>query len=146
MPQSVAAWLLAALVRTGVAIYAAALALRRPLGRVITKRNLFLAFFLIGPAHPLTQMTLLNLTVVTTWPRNLNALMLTGLLQPIRDAVKSWFEAIGFPYTTYLIVYLLALDPLLVELPRLITLILVNMRIGHGERSPKESQNTHLNT
>jgi len=145
MPQSVAAWLLAALVRTGVAIYATALALRRPLGRVLTKRNLFLAFFLVGPAHPLTQMTLLNLTVITTWPKNLNALMLTGLLQPIQDAVKSWFAAMGLPYTTFLTIYFLALDPLLVELPRLITIILVNIRIGHGERSPKENQNTHLN-
>jgi hypothetical protein len=146
MPQSTAAWLLAALARTGVAIYATALALRKPLEQVFTKRNLFLAFFLIGPAHPLTQMTLLNLTVVTTWPSSLNALMLTGLLQPIQDAIKSLFETMGLPYTTFLIFYILALDPLLVELPRLITLILVNTHIGHGERPPKENQNTHLNT
>jgi len=144
-PQSVAAWLLAALARTGIALYATSLALRRPLGQTLTKRNLFLAFFLVGPAHPLTQMTLINLTAKTGWTRSLDPFMLTGLLQPIQEALKSWFTAMGLTYATFLIVYFLALDPLIIELPRLTALILVNKRLGHGERSPKENQNTHLN-
>ena len=64
--ESLLAWLLTTLARTGIALSATALALGRPLEQTLTKRNLFLAFFLVGPAHPLTEMTLINLTATTT--------------------------------------------------------------------------------
>lgn len=143
--QSVATWLLVALARTGIALYATSLTLNRPLGQTLTKRNLFLAFFLVGPAHPLTQMTLINLTATTGWTRSLDPFMLTGLLQPIQEALKSWFTAMGLTYVTFLIVYFLALDPLIIELPRLTALILVNKRLGPGARSPEEARDSQLN-
>jgi hypothetical protein len=138
--QSVATWLLVALARTGIALYATSLTLNRPLGQTLTKRNLLLAFFLVGPAHPLTQMTLINLTATTGWMRSLDPFMLTGLLHIIQEALKSWFTAMGLTYATFLIVYFLALDPLIIELPRLTALILVNKRLGPGARSPDEAR------
>jgi len=134
--QSLVTWLLAALVRTGIALYATAFTLGKPLGQTLTKRNLFLAFFLVGPAHILTQMTLVNLTVTTTWPQSLTPLMLIGLLQPIQEAVKTWFTSMGYPYSFYLTVYFTTLDPLIVDLPRLLALILINRYLGPRGWSP----------
>ena len=124
--ESLLAWLLTTLARTGIALYATALALGRPLGQTLTKRNLFLAFFLVGPALPLTQMTLINLTAVTIWTKSLDPFLLTWLLEPVQEAVRAWFTSMGHSYEFYLSVYFAALDPLIVDLPRLLALILVN--------------------
>jgi hypothetical protein len=141
--QSLVTWLLVALVRTGIALYATAFTLGKPLGQTLTKRNLFLAFFLVGPAHYLTQMTLVNLTVVDTWPQSLIPLMLTSLLQPIQEAVKTWFTSMGYPYSFYLAVYFTTLDPLIVDLPRLHALILIARYLGPREWSLSPPQEPH---
>ena len=143
--ESLLAWLLATLARTGIALYATALALGRPLERTLTKRNLFLAFFLVGPAYPLTQMTLINLIAIETWTKSLDPLLLTWLLQPVQEAVRAWFTSMGHSYEFYLSVYFAALDPLVVDLPRLLALILVNRRFRPGARSPEEARDQHLN-
>lgn len=124
--ESLLTWLLVALARTGISLYATSLALGRPLDQTLTKRNLLLAFFLVGPAHPLTQMTLINLTAITTWTKSLDPFLLTWLLQPVQDAVRAWFTSVGHSYEFYLSVYFSALDPLIVDLPRLLALILVS--------------------
>jgi hypothetical protein len=51
----------------------------------------------------------------------------------------------GLTYATFLIVYFLALDPLIIELPRLTALIFVNKRLGPGAKSPEEARDKHLN-
>jgi hypothetical protein len=137
--QSLATWLLAALVRTGIALYTTAFALGSPLGQTITKRNLFLAFLLVGPAHALTQMTLVNLTAVDTWPQSLTPLMLTGLLQPIQEAIRAWLTSMGYSYPFFLTVYFTALEPLIVDLPRLIALILITRHLGPRGSPPSTS-------
>ena len=142
--ESLLAWLLVTLTRTGIALYVTALNLGRPLEQTLTKRNLLLAFFLVGPAHPLTQMTLINLTAITTWTKSLDPLLLTWLLQPVQEAVRAWFTSMGHSYEFYLSVYFAALDPLIVDLPRLLALILVSRRFGPGSRSQKEAQEPHL--
>jgi len=144
--ESLLVWLLTTLARTGIALYSTALALGRPLEQTLTKRNLLLAFFLVGPAHPLTQMTLINLTAITTWTKSLDPFLLTWLLQPVQEAIRVWFTSLGHSYEFYLSVYFAALDPLIVDLPRLLTLILVNRRFGPGSRSLKEAQEPYLNT
>jgi len=143
--ESLLAWLLTTLARTGIALYATALALGKPLEQTLTKRNLFLAFFLVGPAHPLTQMTLINLTAITTWTKSLDPLLFTWLLQPVQEAVRAWFTSMGHSYEFYLSVYFAALDPLIVDLPRLLALILVNRRFGPGSRSPEGVRDLYLN-
>ena len=143
--ESLLAWLLTTLARTGIALYATALALGRPMEQTLTKRNLLLAFFLVGPVHPLTQMTLINLTATTGWTRSLNPLLLTWLLQPVQEAVRAWFTSMGYSREFYLSVYYAVLDPLIVDLPRLIAMILVNGRFGPGSRSPEEVRDPHLN-
>ena len=144
--ESLLAWLLTTMARTGIALYAIALALGRPLKQTLTKRNLLLAFFLVGPAHPLTQMTLINLTAITTWTKSLDPFLFTWLLQPVQEAVRAWFTSMGYSYEFYLSVYFAALDPLIVDLPRLLVLILINRRFGPGSRSLKEAQEPYLNT
>ncbi|MBC8223862.1 hypothetical protein H8E65_04685 [Candidatus Bathyarchaeota archaeon] len=124
--ESLLAWLLVTLVRTGIGLYATALARGRPLEQTLTKRNLLLAFFLVGPAHPLTQMTLINLTAITTWTKSLDPFLFTWLLQPVQEAVRAWFTSMGHSYEFFLSVYFAALDPFIVDLPRLLALILVN--------------------
>ena len=143
--ESLLAWLLTTLARTGIALYTTALALGRPLEQTLTKRNLLLAFFLVGPAHPLTQMTLINLTAITTWTKSLDPLLFTWLLQPVQEAVRAWFTSMGHSYEFYLSVYFAALDPLIVDLPRLLALILINKRLGPGAKSPEEARDQHLN-
>jgi hypothetical protein len=129
-PHSIAVWLLVALVRTGIALYTTAFVLGSPLGRTITRRNLFLAFFLVGPAHALTQMTLVNLTAVDTWPQSLTPLMLNWLIQPIQEAIRAWLTSIGYSYSFFLTVYFTALEPLIVDLPRLLALIVITRYLG----------------
>jgi len=51
----------------------------------------------------------------------------------------------GHSYEFYLSVYFAALDPLIVDLPRLLALILVNRRFGPGARSSEEARDPHLN-
>lgn len=143
--KSLLAWLLTTLARTGIALCATALALGRPLEQTLTKRNLFLAFFLVGPAHPLTEMTLINLTATTTWTKSLDPLLLKWLLQPVQEAVKAWFTSMGHSYEFYLSVYFAVLDPLIIDLPRLSALILVNRHLGPGAQSPRETRDPYLN-
>ncbi len=51
----------------------------------------------------------------------------------------------GHSYEFYLSVYYAVLDPLIVDLPRLLAMILVNRRFGPGSRSPEEVRDPHLN-
>lgn len=83
-------------------------------------------------------MTLINLTAIETWTKSLDPLLFTWLLQPVQEAVRTWFTSMGHSYEFYLTVYFTALDPLIVDLPRLLALILVNRRFGPGSRSPEE--------
>lgn len=141
--QSIATWLLVTLNRTGIALYITAFALGSSLGRTITKRNLFLAFLLVGPAHVLTQMTLVNLTAGNTWTQSLTPLMLTGLIQPIQEAISAWFTSMGYSYKFYLSVYFTALEPLIVDLPRLLALILINRHLGTQRKPPSSLPEPH---
>ena len=143
--ESLPAWLIATLARTGIALYATALALGRPPGQTLTKRNLLLAYFLVGPAHPLTQMTLVNLTATETWTKSLDPLMLTWLLRPVQEAVRAWLASMGLSYEFFLTVYFAALEPLIVDLPRLMVLMFINWLFGPGSGSPGEARDQHLN-
>jgi len=131
----VVAWFLLAMVRAGAGIYVSSLVLGIPLRRALSKRSLFMAYYLVGLPLVTTQMTVFHASGIDGWYDSLTPFMPLGYLEPIMEAIKGWITVQGFSYETYLTALFLAIMPFLTELPRLLAFILMSRHPATGEPS-----------
>jgi hypothetical protein len=131
----VTAWILLAMVRAGAGIYVSSLVLGIPLRRALSKRGLFLAYYLVGLPLVTTQMTVFHASGIGGWYDSLTPFMPLSYLESVMEAIKGWVTAQGFSYETYLTLLYLAIMPLLIELPRLLAFILMSRHLVKGEQS-----------
>lgn len=138
--EVVPAWFILTLIRAGIGVLTASLVLSIPRGTALTKRSLYLGYFLVGPPLYVTSMTIMVAMNLPVFPDRLHYLLPTQFLGLFQEPLKSWFTAHGFSYETFLRVYFSWVAPFIAELPRLLLLTLAIRVLRHSRTTAVEGQ------
>ena len=131
--EVVPVWFILTMFRAGIGVLTASLVLSLQRKAVLTKRNLAICYFIVGPPIYTTSMTIMKIMNLSVFPECLKHLLPTHFLGLFQEPIKRWFTAQVFSYETYLRVYFYLVEHFIAELPRLLLLILIirALRLTH---------------